>query len=159
MSVVALILVLHQKKEEIKMEENTNPTSNHPVLFALNNKITELTELNVQHEETLKNLWQALGMMTTNVEALEDWLKEALSISGQIDFDTATEIAEIFGFSLTEEVEMELTFKVQATFNVPIGFDHDKLAEDFGITENPLGVAEEYLENSHWELDDWQITS
>ena len=54
---------------------------------------------------------------------------------------------------------MELTFKVSATFNVPIGFDHDKLAEDFGITENPLGVAEEYLENSHWELDDWQITS
>jgi DNA-directed RNA polymerase sigma subunit (sigma70/sigma32) len=133
--------------------------SNHPVLLALKNEITELTALNVQHEETLKNLWQALGMMTTNVEALEDWLKEALSISGQIDFDTATEIAEIFGFSLTEEVEMELTFKVQATFNVPIGFDHDKLAEDFGITENPLGVAEEYLENSHWELDDWNITS
>ena len=77
----------------------------------------------------------------------------------EIEFDTATEIAEIFGFSLTEEVEMELTFKVQATFNVPVGFDHDKLAEDFGITENPLGVAEEYLENSHWELDDWNITS
>jgi DNA-directed RNA polymerase sigma subunit (sigma70/sigma32) len=133
--------------------------SNHPVLLALKNEITELTALNVQHEETLKNLWQALGMMTTNVEALEDWLKEALSISGQIDFDTATEIAEIFGFSLTEEVEMELTFKVQATFNVPIGFDHDSLASDFGITENPLGVAEEYLENSHWELDDWNITS
>jgi DNA-directed RNA polymerase sigma subunit (sigma70/sigma32) len=133
--------------------------NNHPVLSALKNEITELTALNVQHEETLKNLWQALGMMTTNVEALEDWLKEALTISGQIDFDTATEIAEIFGFSLTEEVEMELTFKVSATFNVPIGFDHDKLAEDFGITENPLGVAEEYLENSHWELDDWQTTS
>ena len=138
--------------------ENENPTSNHPVLFALNNKITELTELNVQHEETIKNLFEALGMMTTNVEALEDWIKEALGVS-QIDFDTATEIAEIFGFSLTEEVEMELTFKVQATFNVPIGFDHDKLAEDFGITENPVGVAEEYLDYSHWELDDWNITS
>ena len=150
MSVVALILVLHQKKEEIKMEENTQ--SNHPVLSALNTELARLTTEN-------KDLWQALGMMTRNVEALEDWLKEALSISGQIDFDTATEIAEIFGFSLTEEVEMELTFKVSATFNVPIGFDHDKLAEDFGITENPLGVAEEYLENSHWELDDWNITS
>ena len=150
MSVVSLILVLHQKKEEIKMEENTQ--SNHPVLSALNTELERLTTEN-------KDLWQALGMMTRNVEALEDWLKEALSISGQIDFDTATEIAEIFGFSLTEEVEMELTFKVQATFNVPIGFDHDKLAEDFGITENPLGVAEEYLENSHWELDDWNITS
>lgn len=159
MSVVALILVLHQKKEEKQMEENTNPTSNHPVLFALNNKITELLEANAKHEETIKNLFETISMMTTNVEALEDWLKEALTITGEIEFDTATEIAEIFGFSLTEEVEMELTFKVQATFNVPVGFDHDKLAEDFGITENPLGVAEEYLENSHWELDDWNITS
>jgi hypothetical protein len=159
MSVVALILVLHQKKEEKQMEENTNPTSNHPVLFALNNKITELTALNVQHEETIKNLFEALGMMTKNVEALEDWLKEALTITGEIEFDTAQEIAEIFGFSLTEEVEMELTFKVSATFTVPIGFDHDSLASDFGITENPLGVAEEYLDNSSWELDDWNITS
>jgi hypothetical protein len=125
--------------------------SNHPVLSALKQELEKLTTEN-------KDLWQALGMMTRNTEALEDWLKEALTNS-QIDFDTATEIAEIFGFTLTEEVEMELTFKVSATFTVPIGFDHDKLAEDFGITENPLGVAEEYLENSHWELDDWNITS
>ena len=125
--------------------------SNHPVLSALKQELEKLTTEN-------KDLWQALGMMTRNVEALEDWIKEALTNS-QIDFDTATEIAEIFGFTLTEEVEMELTFKVQATFTVPIGFDHDSLASDFGITENPLGVAEEYLENSHWELDDWNITS
>ena len=134
------------------MEENTTPLrSNHPVLSALNEEVAKLTADN-------KNLWEALGMMSRNVETLEDWVKEAITNS-QIDFDTATEIAEIFGFTLTEEVEMELTFKVQATFTVPIGFDHDKLAEDFGITENPLGVAEEYLENSHWELDDWNITS
>ena len=134
------------------MEDNTTPLrSNHPVLSALNEELARLTTEN-------KNLWDSLGMMSRNVEALEDWIKEALTNS-QIDFDTATEIAEIFGFTLTEEVEMELTFKVSATFNVPIGFDHDKLAEDFGITENPLGVAEEYLENSHWELDDWNITS
>jgi hypothetical protein len=135
------------------MEENTTPLrSNHPVLTALNTELARLTTEN-------KNLWDSLGMMSRNVEALEDWLKEALTISGQIDFDTAQEIAEIFNISLTEEVEMELTFKVSATFNVPIGFDHDSLASDFGITENPLGVAEEYLENSHWELDDWNITS
>jgi hypothetical protein len=134
------------------LEDNTTPLrSNHPVLSALNEELARLTTEN-------KNLWDSLGMMSRNVEALEDWIKEALTNS-QIDFDTATEIAEIFGFTLTEEVEMELTFKVSATFNVPIGFDHDKLAEDFGITENPLGVAEEYLEHSHWELDDWNITS
>ncbi len=132
--------------------ENATPASNHPVLSALNTELARLTTEN-------KSLWDSLAMMSRNVESLEDWLKEALTISGEIEFDTAQEIAEIFGISLTEEVEMELTFKVQATFNVPIGFDHDSLAGDFGITENPLGVAEEYLENSHWELDDWNITS
>jgi len=159
MSVVALILVLHQKKEEIKMEENTNPTSNHPVLFALNNKITELLEANAKHEETIKNLFETISMMTTNVEALEDWLKEALTITGEIEFDTATEIADIFNITLTEEVEMELTFKVSATFTVPIGTDHDSLASEVGIDENFTGQAEEYLESSSWELDDWNITS
>ena len=134
------------------MEENTTPTSNHPVLSALNTELERLTTEN-------KSLWDSLGMMSRNVESLEDWLKEALTISGQIDFDTATEIADIFNITLTEEVEMELTFKVSATFTVPIGFDHDSLASDFGITENPLGVAEEYLDNSSWELDDWNITS
>lgn len=133
------------------MEENTTPQSNHPVLSSLKN---ELVELSVEN----KNLWDSLGILSRNVELLEDWVKEAITNS-QIDSDTATEIAEIFGFTLTEEVEMELTFKVQATFTVPIGFDHDKLAEDFGITENPVGVAEEYLDNSYWELDDWNITS
>ena len=159
MSVVALILVLHQKKEEIKMEENTNPTSNHPVLFALNNKITELLEANAKHEETIKNLFETISMMTTNVEALEDWLKEALTITGEIEFDTATEIADIFNITLTEEVEIELTFKVSATFTVPIGTDHDSLASEVGIDENFTGQAEEYLESSSWELDDWSITS
>lgn len=132
--------------------ENTTPLrSNHPVLTALNTEIETLKTEN-------KNLWDSLGIIHHNVELLEDWIKEALTVS-QIDFDTATEIAEIFGFTLTEEVEMELTFKVSATFTVPIGFDHDSLASDFGITENPLGVAEEYLDYSHWELDDWNITS
>ena len=131
--------------------ENATPTSNHPVLSVINAEVARLTTEN-------KNLWDSLGMLSRNVELLEDWVKEALTVS-QIDFDTATEIAEIFGFTLTEEVEMELTFKVSATFTVPIGFDHDKLAEDFGITENPVGLAEEYLDYSHWELDDWNITS
>ena len=134
------------------MEDNTTPLrSNHPVLSALNEQVDKLTKDN-------KDLWQALGMMTRNVEALEDWLKEALTVS-QIDFDTATEIAEIFGFTLTEEVEIEMTFKVSATFTVPIGTEHEHLVSDFGITENPLGLAEEYLDNSSWELDDWQTTS
>jgi hypothetical protein len=131
--------------------ENENPQSNHPVLSSLKD---ELVKLSVEN----KNLWDSLGMMSRNVEALEDWLKEALTVS-QIDFDTATEIAEIFGFTLTEEVEIEMTFKVSATFTVPIGTEHEHLVSDFGITENPLGLAEEYLDNSSWELDDWQTTS
>ena len=131
--------------------ENATPTSNHPVLSSLKD---ELVKLSVEN----KNLWDSLGMMSRNVEMLEDWVKEALTVS-QIDFDTATEIAEIFGFNLTEEVEIEMTFKVSASFTVPIGTEHEHLVSDFGITESPIGLAEEYLDNSSWELDDWQTTS
>lgn len=133
--------------------ENTTPLrSNHPVLSALNTEVETLKAEN-------KNLWDSLGMLSRNVESLEDWLKEALTVSGQIDFDTATEIAEIFGFTLTEEVEMELTFKVSVAFTVPIGTDHDSLASEIGIDEVFTGQAEEFLDSSSWELDDWQVTS
>jgi hypothetical protein len=132
--------------------ENPTPTSNHPVLSALNTEIERLTTEN-------KNLWDSLAMMSRNVESLEDWLKEALTVSGEIEFDTATEIADIFNITLTEEVEMELTFKVSATFTVPIGTDTDSLASEIGIDEVFTGQAEEYLESSSWELDDWNITS
>lgn len=132
--------------------ENPTPTSNHPVLSALNTEIERLTTEN-------KNLWDSLAMMSRNVESLEDWLKEALTVSGEIEFDTATEIADIFNITLTEEVEMELTFKVSATFTVPIGTDTDSLASEVGIDEVFTGQAEEYLESSSWELDDWNITS
>jgi hypothetical protein len=131
--------------------ENENPQSNHPVLSSLKD---ELVKLSVEN----KNLWDSLGMMSRNVEALEDWLQGAISHS-HIDFDKAEEIAEIFNISLTEEVEMELTFKVSATFTVPYGTDHDSLASEVGIDEVFTGQAEEYLESSSWELDDWNITS
>lgn len=131
--------------------ENPTPTSNHPVLSALNTELERLTTEN-------KNLWDSLGMISRNVESLEDWVKEAVEVS-QIDFDTATEIAEIFGFNLTQEVEMELTFKVSATFTVPVGTDVDSLASEIGIDEVFTGEAEEYLNSSSWELDDWNITS
>ncbi len=134
------------------MEDNTTPLrSNHPVLSALNTELERLTAEN-------KSLWDSLGMMSRNVEALEDWLQGAISHS-HIDFDKAEEIAEIFNISLTEEVEMELTFKVSATFTVPYGTDHDSLASEVGIDEVFTGQAEEYLESSSWELDDWNITS
>jgi hypothetical protein len=134
------------------LEDNTTPLrSNHPVLSALNTELERLTAEN-------KSLWDSLGMMSRNVEALEDWLQGAISHS-HIDFDKAEEIAEIFNISLTEEVEMELTFKVSATFTVPYGTDHDSLASEVGIDEVFTGQAEEYLESSSWELDDWNITS
>jgi hypothetical protein len=134
------------------LEDNTTPLrNNHPVLSALNTELERLTAEN-------KSLWDSLGMMSRNVEALEDWLQGAISHS-HIDFDKAEEIAEIFNISLTEEVEIEMTFKVSATFTVPYGTEHEHIVSDFGITENPLGLAEEYLDNSSWELDDWQTTS
>jgi hypothetical protein len=146
------------------MEENTTPK--HPVLMALTTKFAEenkvLSDKIVELEAKLEKQIQAQSTkfyeQLANEEKLKEILVEAINDS-EITNEFAKSIADIFDIELTEEVEMELTFKVQATFTVPIGFDTDSLASDFGITENPLGVAEEYLDNSYWELDDWNITS
>jgi hypothetical protein len=129
--------------------------SNHPVLQQLKDKIVELeAKIEQQSQAHSTKFYEQLA----TEEKLKEILVEAINDS-DISAELAQSIAELFEIELTEEVEMELTFKVQATFTVPIGFDHDSLAGDFGITENPLGVAEEYLDNSYWELDDWNITS
>jgi hypothetical protein len=129
--------------------------SNHPVLQQLKDTIAELEK---QIEERRASSLHRANEMLANEEKLKEVLVEGINDS-EITNEFAKSIADIFDIELTEEVEMELTFKVQATFTVPIGFDTDSLASDFGITENPLGVAEEYLDNSYWELDDWNITS
>jgi predicted RNase H-like nuclease (RuvC/YqgF family) len=59
------------------------------------------------------------------VESMKEWTLEALS-SRDISETNAEEIAEIMGFELTQEIEVEVTVTYNMTLQVP----HDEDAED-----------------------------
>jgi hypothetical protein len=59
------------------------------------------------------------------VESMQQWTLEALS-SRDISETNAEEIADIMGFELTKEVEVEVT----VTYNITLQVPHDEDAED-----------------------------
>jgi hypothetical protein len=146
------------------MEENTTPK--HPVLMALTTKFAEenkvLSDKIVELEAKLEKQIQAQSTkfyeQLANEEKLKEILVEAINDS-EITAELAQSIAGLFEIELTEEVEIELTFKVQASFSVPIGFDPDELAQEIGIETSFHGLAQEYYNSDYYELDDWNITS
>lgn len=141
--------------------ENTEATSNHPVLTALNGKIAELVDridvLEKLLEEKREQARQRANEIVANEEKLQEVLVEGIKDS-EITYEFAESIAEIFGIELTEEIAVEFTFKVQASFTVPVGFDSDELASEVGIKTEFLGKADEYLNNDYWELHDWEVS-
>lgn len=141
--------------------ENTEATSNHPVLNALNGKIAELVDridvLEKLLEEKREQARQRANEIVANEEKLQEVLVEGIKDS-EITYEFAESIAEIFGIELTEEIAVEFTFKVQASFTVPVGFDSDELASEVGIKTEFLGKADEYLNNDYWELHDWEVS-
>jgi hypothetical protein len=129
--------------------------NNHPVLQQLKDKITELeAKLEQQRQASSTKFYEQLA----TEEKLKEILVEAINDS-EITAELAQSIAGLFEIELTEEVEIELTFKVQASFSVPIGFDPDLLAQEIGIETSFHGLAQEYYNNDYYELDDWNITS
>lgn len=129
--------------------------NNHPVLQQLKDTIAELEK---QIEERRASSLHRANEMLANEEKLKEVLVEGINDS-EITNEFAKSIADIFDIELTEQIEVEFTFKVQASFNVPIGFDPDELASEVGIETNFIGNAEDYLNHDYWELDDWNITS
>jgi len=134
--------------------ENTEATSNHPVLHQYKDKIAVLEQL---LEEKKQQARQRASEMVANEEKLQEVLVEGIKDS-EITYEFAESIADIFGIELTEEIAVEFTFKVQASFTVPVGFDSDELASEVGIKTEFIGKADEYLNNDYWELHDWEVS-
>ena len=98
----------------------------HPVLQQLNEKIADLeAKIEQQSQAHSTRFYEQLA----TEEKLKEILVEAINDS-EISAELAQSIAGLFEIELTEYVEIELTFKVQASFNVPIGTDTDLLAQE-----------------------------
>lgn len=129
--------------------------NNHPVLQQLKDRIAEL-EKDIENRRA-SSLHRA-NEMVANEEKLKEVLVEGINDS-EITNEFAQAIADIFGIELTEDIEVEFVFKVQASFSVPIGFDPDDLASEVGIRTEFIGNASDYLNSDYWELDDWNVSS
>jgi len=86
------------------------------------------------------------------VEAMQEWTLEALE-HGTIDEDSAETIAEICGFELTKEFELEVTVQYSITVNArdeesAMNLIHDI---DFDSVSEPQGVT--YLSSSVDRID------
>jgi hypothetical protein len=129
--------------------------NNHPVLQQLKDRIAELEK---EVEERKEQSRQRAREIMDREAKLQEVLVEGINDS-EITNEFAKAIADIFDIELTEDIEVEFVFKVQASFSVPIGFDPDDLASEVGIRTEFIGNADEYLQNDYWELDDWNVSS
>jgi hypothetical protein len=116
-----------------------------------------------QKDERIANLEEHIQKVTQRsyadsadknrmVEAMQEWTLEALE-HGTIDEDSAETIAEICGFELTKEFELEVTVQYSITVNArdeesAMNLIHDI---DFDSISEPQGVT--YVSSSVDRID------
>ncbi len=94
----------------------------------LNEQIASLQEVLKNKDEHIQRITQrdyvTAGAKQTIIDRMHEWTMKELSDNG-ITEDQANEIAEICGFELTKEVEVEVT----VTYNLTLQVSHDEDVE------------------------------
>ena len=118
------------------MDQSTYPTVINATHEFLNTQIAALQEAIEKKDAMIVSLQDRMSAMSQRsyadsaernrmVESMKEWTLEALS-ARDISETNAEEIAEIMGFELTKEVEVEVT----VTYNITMQVPHDEDAED-----------------------------
>jgi hypothetical protein len=132
--------------------------SEHPVLTPLKNRIAELereVEIVKGNSDNYRNRWNELCSQRYTLEnALRTFVEDE-----EIELSIATQIAEIFDITLTKTIDVELTFKVTVSVEVPLGEEMtaDDVADNVSISVDYYGTGE--LLESDSDLDDWSERS
>lgn len=132
--------------------------SEHPVLSTLKNRIAELereVEVTKKNSDNYRNRWNELCNQRYTLEnALRTFVEDE-----EIELNIATQIAEIFDITLTKTIDVELTFKVSVSVEVPLGEEMtvDDVADNVSISVDYSGAGE--LLESDADLDDWNERS
>jgi intergrase/recombinase len=122
----------------------------------LNDQIASLQETIKNKDEHIRTVTQRSYADSADknrmVEAMQEWTLEALA-QGTIDESEAETIAEICGFDLTKEFELEVTVQYSITVNArdeesAMNLIHDI---DFDSVSEPEGVT--YLSSSVDRID------
>ena len=121
------IELIKQTESRAPMDQVTNLVVNATEDF-LKSQIVEKEARITQLEEHVQTVTQRSYAESAEknrmVEAMQEWTLSALE-HGTIDESEAEEIADICGFDLTKEVEVEVT----VTYNLTVMVPHDEDAE------------------------------
>ena len=132
--------------------------SEHPVLSGLKTRIAELereVEVTKGNSDNYRNRWNELCNQRFTLEnALRTFVEDE-----EIEIGMAQQIADIFNIALTKTIDVELTFKVSVSVEVPLGEEMtaDDVADNVSISVDYYGTGE--LLESDSDLDDWSERS
>lgn len=112
----------------------------------LNSQIVKLQETLQMKDEHIQRLTQRSYADSADrnrmVEAMQEWTLEALQ-ARDISETNAEEIAEIMGFDLTKEVEVEVTVTYNLTVMVPHDEDVESIVND--IDFETINYNDDYI--------------
>jgi hypothetical protein len=107
---------------------------------------------------------QRLANAKSKIDEAKDWLLEARAGWSGSDNEFAEyygELAEILGVEFTEEIDVELTFKMTARIKLPIGYDLD--TSDFWVKNSATIDTQtdevELLSSEDLYVDDVEVNS
>jgi hypothetical protein len=132
--------------------------SEHPVLSGLKTRIAELereVEVTKGNSDNYRNRWNELCNQRYTLEnALRTFVEDE-----EIEIGIAQQLADIFNIALTKTIDVELTFKVTVSVDVPLGDEMsvDDVADNVSISVDYSGEGD--LNSSDYDLDDWREIS
>ena len=122
----------------------------------LKSQITQKDERIQQLEEHIQKVTQRSYADSADknrmVEAMQEWTLESLD-QGAIEESQAEEIAEIIGFELTKEFEVEVTVQYSVTVNARTAEDAVNAIHDIDFDSVSYGEEISYLSSSVDSVD------
>ena len=175
MSDLPTIMEVINEKEAPMEEINNEPTftpNTHPVLQALNEKISKLENdlsITTAERDANKNENNFISSQLINARdkyrkaeyALTDLLKEMIS-DDDITIENAQRIADIFdNVVLSKRISIRYDIVATVEVEVPFGTDEDEVADN---TYCDRVAFETYLDNSEilevdFDVTDWNVVS
>ena len=140
MSVANSTIKLTNKQKEAPMDQPTLTNEHYMTREFLENQVAALAEsiqkkdalivsLQDRSSEISNNLYKAQHATQSMRDAMHEWTMKELADNG-ITEDQANEIAEICGFELIKEVEVEVSVTYNLTLQVPHDEDVESIVND-----------------------------
>jgi hypothetical protein len=113
---------------------------------------TRIKQLEESHAQVVQRSYGEAAERSRITNEMQEWTLEAME-HGTIDESTAEEIANICGFELTKEFELEVTVQYSITVNARNEEEAQNLIHDidFDSVSEPQGVT--YLSSSVDRID------